>query len=291
MTGRICKVCLTLAVLCFGVGKVSAEAERARETAERSEATQRNVKRLLLIGQGPDNHPWSTHEYMAGMRILADCLQPVEGLQTIVVNADEPWSEGLELLDGADGAALFVSQGARWLQQDAARLHAFQKLASRGGGLVALHWGMGCKEAQYIEDFVELFGGCHGGPDRKYKVVDAQVEMGASEHPIMRGIAAFRVRDEFYYALKFARPVKTVTPLLRLRIDGEPYAVAWAWERPDGGRSFGFSGCHFHGNWELEQYRRLVTQAILWSLNKPVPEGLPLAYSQSDLRHPRPKPE
>lgn len=32
-------------------------------------------KRLLLIGQGPDGHPAGTHEFMAGVRILARCLQ------------------------------------------------------------------------------------------------------------------------------------------------------------------------------------------------------------------------
>jgi hypothetical protein len=31
-----------------------------------------------------------------------------------------------------------------------------------------------------------------------------------------------------------------VTPLIRVPLDGEKETVAWAWERPDGGRSFGF---------------------------------------------------
>jgi hypothetical protein len=47
--------------------------------------------------------------------------------------------------------------------------------------------------------------------------------------------------------------------------------VAWAWERPDGGRSFGFSGLHYHDNWKLPEYRRLVVQGILWSMKLPVP--------------------
>ena len=46
-----------------------------------------------------------------------------------------------------------------------------------------------------------------------------------------------------------------------------------AWDRPDGGRSFGFVGLHFHKNWERIEYRRLVSQAILWSLKMPIPEG------------------
>ena len=51
--------------------------------------------------------------------------------------------------------------------------------------------------------------------------------------------------------------------------------VGWAWERSDGGRSVGYSGLHFHVNWRHEQYRRLVAQAVLWTLKLPVPnDGL-----------------
>jgi hypothetical protein len=49
--------------------------------------------------------------------------------------------------------------------------------------------------------------------------------------------------------------------------------VAWAWQRPDGGRSFGFTGLHFHDNWQLSEYRRLVVQGVLWSLKLPIPSS------------------
>lgn len=249
------------------------------------------AKRVLLLGQGPDGHPWATHEYQAGLRILAQCLHDVPHLQTILVSADEPWSEGPELIDGANGVVLFLSQGAHWIHQDPARLAAFQRLAARGGGFVCLHWGMGCKDARYIKEYVNLFGGCHGGPDRKYRVVEVATEIAGPTHPIMQGLIPFDVREEFYYALKFKQPAGTVTPLLNVSIEGEMHTVAWAWERPDGGRSFGFSGGHFHENWGLEEYRRMLTQAVLWTLDVPVPEdGLSLEFSQQDLQQPRPKP-
>jgi hypothetical protein len=44
-------------------------------------------------------------------------------------------------------------------------------------------------------------------------------------------------------------------------------------ERPDGGRSFGYVGIHFHINWERVEYRRLVSNAILWTLGRDVPAG------------------
>jgi hypothetical protein len=75
--------------------------------------------------------------------------------------------------------------------------------------------------------------------------------------------------------------------VLRVRIDDSDETVAWSWERPDGGRSFGFSGLHFHENWRLIEYRRLVAQAILWTLRLPVPtKGLDVRVTDKELRLP-----
>jgi hypothetical protein len=120
-------------------------------------------KRLLLIGQGPDNHPRGTHEYAAGMKLLAKCLRGVPDLQMIQARADGDWPEGPELLAKADGAVLFVSEGARWLGGDPARRAAFAELAKRRGGLAVLHWGMGTRDAEPIEPFVALFGAATAG--------------------------------------------------------------------------------------------------------------------------------
>ena len=271
------------------VALLSTVAVQAGEPA--APASSSRPKRVLLIGQGPDGHPWNAHEYMAGQRILAACLKPVKNVQVMIVNANEPWSKGPELLDGADAAVVFVSQGGRWLQQDKRRLAAFRRLAKRGGGLVALHWGMGARDAKYIPAFRDLFGGIHGGPDRKYKVLTTTTEVVSPKHPIVRGVKPVKVREEFYYQLKLTKAGGKLTPLIRAPIDGEKHTVAFAWERPDGGRSFGFSGLHFHANWKHDAYRRLVTQAVLWTARLDSPKaGLPLKYDPKDLSQPRPKP-
>jgi type 1 glutamine amidotransferase len=225
-------------------------------------------KRVLLLAQGPDGHPPETHEYVRGQEILLKSLAKTPGLEVKLLRADEPWREGPELLAKADGAVVFLSEGARWLSNNPERLKAFQELARRKGALSVLHWGMGTKDAKNIEAFVQLFGGCHGGPDRKYKVLETQATIVDRQHPATQGLADFRARDEFYYSLKFVKSDKAPTPLLRVDIDGQTETVAWAWQRADGGRSFGFSGLHFHENWQLDEYRRLVTQGVLWTLNE-----------------------
>jgi hypothetical protein len=54
---------------------------------------------------------------------------------------------------------------------------------------------------------------------------------------------------------------------------GEPQVLAWAFQRPDGGRGFGFTGGHFHHNWGNDDCRKLVLNAILWTAKVEVPPG------------------
>ena len=85
--------------------------------------------------------------------------------------------------------------------------------------------------------------------------------------------------------LKFVQPAGTVRPLVQVTIDGHPETVCWAWERPDGGRSFGFSGLHFHANWQQPAYRRLIGQGVLWTLKQAIPkDGLPVDIAADELK-------
>ena len=52
----------------------------------------------------------------------------------------------------------------------------------------------------------------------------------------------------------------------------ESQHVAWATERADGGRGFGFTGGHVHWNWGDPNFRKLVLNAIVWSAKAEVPK-------------------
>lgn len=260
-------------------------------------------QRLLLIGQGPDgSHKRTTHEYFAGVNLLARLLRGQPKLELIVVSADGDWRDGPQLLERADAAVLFVAEGAKWLSADAVRLAAFRDFAKRGGGLGVLHWGTGTRVAEPIVPFVQLFGACHGGPDRKFKDFDQVLPQWTNtEHPILRGLKPFDspVKEEFYFALKQASKTggvtladseSAITPLLRIPVEDVSGTVAWCWERPDQGRSFGFTGLHFHENWKHETYRRLIGQATLWTLKRDIPAtGLDVSVTDQDLTLPEPK--
>lgn len=231
-------------------------------------------KTLLLIGQKPDGHPPGTHEYLPAQRIVQALLKDVPDLRTEIVQADEPWTEGPDLLAKADGAFLFVSEGAKWLSADPRRYEAFTRLAQRKGGLAAVHWATGTKSADNIEPYVKLLGCSHGGPDRKFTFFE-EIELDFEKnHPATTGLGRLTLGEEFYYRLKRAGSAAgRLTPLATIPADGEREMVAWAFDRTDGGRSFGFTGLHFHKNWSRPEYRRFIGQGILWTLDLPPPQG------------------
>jgi trehalose utilization protein len=62
-------------------------------------------------------------------------------------------------------------------------------------------------------------------------------------------------------------------PAVRKAVEsGKKQHVAWAYQRPGGGRGFGFTGAHNHDSWQNDNFRKVVLNAILWTANVEVPE-------------------
>ena len=123
------------------------------------------------------------------------------------------------------------------------------------------------------------------------------------KHPVSTGVNPFTIRDEWYYNMRWVGDApdvtgaKGVTPILqavppddtRRTADAKKYpgrleTMAWAYDRADGGRGFGFTGGHSHRNWADENFRRVVTNAILWAAKADVPAGgAKVAFAPADL--------
>jgi type 1 glutamine amidotransferase len=54
---------------------------------------------------------------------------------------------------------------------------------------------------------------------------------------------------------------------------GKVETMMWVFERPDGGRSFGFTGGHTHTNWGDPNQRKVVLNALLWIAKIEVPSN------------------
>jgi hypothetical protein len=142
------------------------------------------------------------------------------------------------------------------------------------------------------------------------------------DHPASRGVKPFATSDEWYFNMRFRDGMDGVTPILaavapeatmnrgmgthngnpevrqQVLEAKQPQVVAWAVERKDGGRGFGFTGGHFHKGWANDNQRTLVLNAIVWSAKAEVPAGgittkftdEELAANQDPKGKPKPKP-
>ena len=117
------------------------------------------------------------------------------------------------------------------------------------------------------------------------------------DHPITSGVKPFAIDDEWYFNMRFVDGLRNVTPILRAvppdnkrgtadarKYPGREEIVAWAYDGPNGGRGFGFTGGHNHRNWGDENFRRLVVNAILWTAKLEVPrDGAKVELSPEEL--------
>lgn len=165
--------------------------------------------------------------------------------------------------------------------QDPAVRAQLEKLAAKGVGLVALHQAFTAPDQATAKNMVSWFGGSRaGGSD--YSMETAPVTVATKGHPIANGVKDFNFLDEFYSAIDFAGA--GVTPVLRANahvqltskgaVYREPPAqrvIAWAFERPGGGRSFTFAAGHYLGFLDQQEARTAVLNGIMWAARENVP--------------------
>jgi len=237
-----------------------------------------SLAKIVLIAGSTSNKP-GQHEYFAGCALMMDWLKAVPGVAPVVVA--EGWPKNEAVLDGAKAVLLFLDGGDKLPFLEPTRWARMQALADAGTGFIVLHQGIDCpadKAAAFKDWFGAVFQGdigCRGHWDVKFDALPT--------HPINRGMKPFELlKDGWLYNLHFAE--KGVTPVLACPMPdssrktedakahtGRAETVAWAYERANGGRSFGFTGCDLHSNWADANQRLLVLNGILWSAKLDVP--------------------
>jgi len=235
-----------------------------------------DTKRVVLIA-GKKSHSPGEHAHEEGVWLLKTCLDNspnVKGIETeVVLNG---WPKEPNALDSADTIVVF-SDG--WEDHPLAkpdRVKKISELLARGKGLVCLHFAVAPprnKEDEVL--FLQWMGGFYKDGYSQNPYNEPLVSPASADHPICRGVKAFTASDEFYYKLKFNENDKRVTAILTAPLpkdNPQTEILAWATQRSDGGRSFGFTGGHYHKNWQIEQLRKTVLNAILWTAKMEVPE-------------------
>lgn len=250
-------------------------------------------KRILLVA-GRQSHSAGDHEFFAGTAILMNLLKQTEGVWPIM--ARDGWPKNEKLFDTADAVLMYMDGGSGHPAiQKPERIELINKQLERGAGWLNLHYAVEypAKVGSTVQSWL---GGYYETGFSVNPHWTAEVR-SLPKHEITRGVKPFTLNDEWYFNMRFADELKGITPILQaLPPDdkrftpgakarkGEIETMAWAFERKGGGRSFGFTGGHFHRNWADEDYRRLVVNAILWSAKIDVPEkGAKVEFDAADL--------
>ena len=270
---------ILLAFACLPIGLSLAAADKAK----------------VVFISGKPSHGRMKHEHRAGNMILAKALNESKlGVETVLV-PHYGYPKDKTVFEGASSVVIFCSgHGGHVLNPN---LKEFDSLMKKGVGVVMIHWATEAVKGEPGKKFLEWMGGfC----DLNWSVNPHWTPtFKAIKHPIWNGVKPFTINDEWHYHMRFVDKLKGVTPILtdlpppetlrrrdgarsgnpavrKAVANGESQHVAWAYEREDGGRGFGFTGGHEHKNWKDDNYRTIMLNAILWTAKVEIPEdGVP----------------
>ncbi len=260
-------------------------------------------KKIILLAGSP-SHGHLEHEHRAGCLLFQKCLASVPGVNVTVVS--NGWPKDESVFAGADAVVVFCTGGNSHLLTKDERRQTMDGVLKNGAGFGTMHYGVEIPEGKGGAEFLRWQGGYFLTNWSVNPHWDANFT-NLPNHEITRGVKPFKIRDEWYYHMKFVDGMKGVTPILSAippentrgrpgansthggnpevqKHAGEAETVVWAYERPDGGRGFGFTGAHEHRNWANENFRKVALNAILWIAKVPVPvNGVECEVTPEDI--------
>ena len=276
----------TLTVLAFAAPSY----DQSRVPLE-ADAPRPGLAKIVILAGGPSSKAMA-HEYFAGSALLLEWLKQQPGVWPVLARE---WPKNERVLEGARCIVYYGDGGGKQPFAMPQRWATFAKLMESGAGLVLLHQAMdfpagpdGAAIKGWLGGVYHADIGSRGHWDMEFKNIAA--------HEVTRGVKPFGApADGWLYNLHFAE--KGVTPLLLGAVpdksrstadakkhNGRDEVIAWAYQRPDGGRGFSFTGADLHKSWEYESQRTLVLNGILWSARLPVPaDGVRVALDPAQL--------
>jgi hypothetical protein len=240
------------------------------------------AKIVLVAGPITSN---AAHQYWAGTVAMVKMLRQTPGVHVSVVR--NGWPKDPALFDHAKAIVLYMEGGeggAIHPLSEPGRLEIIQKAIAGGAGLVTYHKG-GAIPGDLGAKMIPLQGAYYDfkTSSKGHWTVDFKV---FPDHPVTRGMKPFTLNDGYCIGLNFVEGMKGITPILYAPKGPNPKSVtsaesttspkdmtAWAYEKPDGGRAFTFTGLHSHRYFTEESIRKIVINGILWAAKLDVPAG------------------
>ena len=264
-------------------------------------ATLHAADRKLVMIAGPVSHPPLMHEFKAGSLLLQKRLEGVAGLKTVLVTNGWPTKlvdgkkvDDNSVFEGADAVFIYSDGGGNHPGVQPDRLGVLGALVKKGVGIGMAHYAVEVLPDKGGPEWKDWIGGHYENSFSCNPIWDADYQ-SFPVHPITRGVKPFKAKDEWYFNMRFregktgVKDILVATPSDAVRdgpyvhpkgpyphiqaAKGKPETMMWAVERPDGGRGFGFTGGHFHLNWQNDDQRRLILNALVWLAKLDVPAG------------------
>lgn len=250
-------------------------------------------KTKIVLIAGADSHGPGDHEFRAGCNLFKKKLDEAMGDKLDVLVIEDDWPENPDVLKDAAAIVIYSDGlGRHPLVKGQNRLEFLDELASKGVGVAFMHFACDVPPGKQGDLFKKWIGGHY---ETRYStnphwVCDSILN---KEHTVCNGVGKFSLEDEWYFNIRFdeankhkyvlkgkpdekARSGKSTHPRGPYKHivenAGREEVLMWTLEREDGGRGFGFTGGHNHENWQDENLRKLVLNAILWIAKVDVPE-------------------
>jgi hypothetical protein len=284
---------LALAAALLAAGAASADEKKERDIFDyEAQKAAKDVKKIVFVADTAPHGERGNHEFLAAAIYLARTINANYPNAYAVVYTKDKWPRDLK---HADAVIVLLNHGGSAVNP------AVKEAVDKGAGFMAIHYGVevnkGEQGAQYLKwmgGYFETFWSVNPWWTPDFKELP--------KHDVTRGVKPFAVRDEWYYHMRFVEGMKGVTPILvalppastiqgkedessshggnpavRQEVAaGKAQVMAWAYERPDGGRGFGFTGLHKHDNLANDSMRTLLLNAVAWVSKLEVPEkGVP----------------
>ena len=247
------------------------------------------AKIVLIAGDQGTGHPPGDHEHFAGCAMFMRMLQQNPGVAPVMVQDGWPKDPAATFKD-AKAVVFFMDGGGK--QTTIKNADEIDKLAAAGVGIVHVHQCIDYP-ADDVARAVKWLGGAYHPKTGARGHWDFTFE-NLPEHAVTRGVTPFKLINEGYiFRLTWTEGAKGITPILRTKNpkakEGTYKAelddvFCFAFERPDGGRSFVNTGGHAHVNWGQDGFRKLMINGILWAAKVEVPkDGAKCDLAAEDL--------
>ena len=251
----------------------------------------KSKKRILFIA-GSTTHRHGIHEYKAGSLLLAKALNE-SGLPVEAKVHWFNWPEDESCLEGVDTIIVYSDAGGDYGEKYA----VLDEKYKQGTALMFMHYGVHPPKEVGEKYYNKWMGGYFADA---FSVNPSWIAdmVPKDGHPVARGLSgSIKAFDEFYWNLSFAKDCKDCYPLAtgipnaqnmvtygsskfwnKDAADklGTAQSLLWCRDPADAPRGAGFVGGHFHRNWAIDDYRKLILNTIAWVSKVEVPEaGVP----------------